>query len=229
MTGEQALQLQWNIDLQHKQQLNIIPEVTATKPPYRILCWVLTDPNDLERRTKYVRDTWARRCDKMLFMSSAHNDSFPTIGLNVTAGRNHIGAKAKAAWLYIYEHYRNDAEYFLKGDPDTYFVVDNLRRYLATRDPAVPEFFGHRLYLKGANVTYVSGGSGLVISRESLERLNYALIHTPTCIPDGQGQCVSSEISLDCQVKVKGKYRSCLYVVCEETLESFYLYFLVII
>jgi glycoprotein-N-acetylgalactosamine 3-beta-galactosyltransferase len=156
--------------------------------PYRILCWTLTDPFDLEKRTKYVRDTWAKRCDKMLFMSSARNDSFPTVGLNVTAGRNHIGAKAKAAWNYIYEHHREDADYFIKGDPDTYFVVDNLRRYLASRDPRVPEFFGHRLFITGPNVTYVSGGSGLVISRESLNRLIEAFQQTPDCLVDGQGR-----------------------------------------
>ena len=159
----------------------------------RILCWILTDPFDLDRRTFYVRDTWAKRCDKSLFMSSQWNDSFPTVGLNVSAGRNHIAMKAKASWIYIHEHHVNDFDYFVKGDPDTFVVVDNLKRYLATRDPEVPEFFGHRLFIRGPNVTYVSGGPGLVISRESLRRLVVAYNNTPGCITDGQGICVYIE------------------------------------
>ena len=57
------------------------------RPLPRVLCWILTDPNDLEKRTRHVRDTWAKRCDVTLFMSSKRDDSFPTIGLNVPPGR----------------------------------------------------------------------------------------------------------------------------------------------
>lgn len=163
--------------------------------PVKILCWILTDPADLNKRTAYVRDTWTKHCDIRLFMSSALDSQFPAVGLNVSAGRDHIAAKAKAAWKYVHTHYIDQADYFVKADPDTYVVIDNLRRYMASRrGPHVPEFFGHRFYLRPVNVTYVSGGSGLVLSQECLRRLMTAFNATPDCLPDGQGK-VSQVVS----------------------------------
>ena len=161
---------------------------TSRKKSIRILCWIPTGISDLQRQAVYIRDTWAKRCDVTLFMSSQRNSSFPTVGLNVTDGRLHNAAKAKAAWTYVREHHINDADYFLKGQLDTYVVIDNLRRYLMTRNPDEPEYFGHRFYLYGTNVTYVSGGGGIVLSRESLVRLVEACTTMPqNCITDGPG------------------------------------------
>ena len=87
----------------------------------------MCDPNSLDTKVRHARDTWAKHCDITLYMSSQTNSSFPTIGLVVLAGRQHIGAKAKAAWTHVYTHYIDQAEYFVKCDPDTFLVVPNLR------------------------------------------------------------------------------------------------------
>ncbi|XP_013416651.1 glycoprotein-N-acetylgalactosamine 3-beta-galactosyltransferase 1 isoform X2 [Lingula anatina] len=158
---------------------------------YRILCWILTDPDDLQKRTIHVKNTWTRRCDKSLFMSSAENKSFPTIGLNVSSGREHIAAKSKAAWVYIYNNFASSADYFMKADPDTYVIIENLRNYLSFRDSSVAEYFGHSFKLphRQLNFTYMSGGSGLVLSKEALRLLvTKAFFLKPSCIPDGTGE-----------------------------------------
>ncbi|CAH1787052.1 unnamed protein product [Owenia fusiformis] len=164
----------------------------------RILCWVMTSPSDLEKRTRHVQNTWARHCDIDLYMSSVENKSFPTIGLNVTEGRNHIAMKSKASWTYVYERYINKAEYFVKLDPDSFLVVENLKFYLSKFSPDEPRFFGH-LFYRGGNKSfeYMSGGPGVVLSRESVKLLvTVGFKKYPNCMPDGQGEDWKSALCL---------------------------------
>ncbi|CAH1786780.1 unnamed protein product [Owenia fusiformis] len=156
----------------------------------RILCWVMTSPDDLLRRTIHIQNTWARHCDIDLYMSSEENKTFPAVGLNVTEGRNNIGMKSKASWTYIYEHYRDKADYFMKVDPDSFIIIENLKHFLTDYDPSAPEFFGHIFNLNGdTKKKYMAGGSGVILSQESLKRLvTIAFKNYTWCMPNGQAE-----------------------------------------
>lgn len=36
----------------------------------RVLCWIMTNPGNHEERAKPIRDTWGKRCNILLFMTT---------------------------------------------------------------------------------------------------------------------------------------------------------------
>ncbi|XP_033115876.1 glycoprotein-N-acetylgalactosamine 3-beta-galactosyltransferase 1-like [Anneissia japonica] len=153
----------------------------------RVLCWVMTSPKTLLSKAQHVKNTWAWRCDKTLFMSSVENRTFPSIGLNVSEGRNALWAKTKAAFTYIYEHHFDEADWFVKADDDTFLIVENLKYMLASYKPSDPIFFGHN-FKHFTPQGYMSGGAGYVLSKEAVDRfINRALPDPKKCKQAGSG------------------------------------------
>nr|XP_057910291.1 glycoprotein-N-acetylgalactosamine 3-beta-galactosyltransferase 1-B isoform X2 [Doryrhamphus excisus] len=160
----------------------------------RILCWVMTGPNNLETRARYVRDTWGRHCNIVVFMSSVGDPDFPAVGLNTKEGRDQLYWKTIRAFHYVYEHHGHEADWFLKADDDTYVIVDNMRWVLANHSADEPIYFGRRFkpYVKQG---YMSGGAGYVLSKEALRRFvqgfkNKVCTHTSSVEDLAMGQCM---------------------------------------
>lgn len=128
----------------------------------------MTQPNKLQTRTKHIGHTWAKHCNKLLYMSSQETD-FPTVGLNVSEGRENLYWKTIRAFQYIHQNHFEEADWFLKADDDTFVVVENLRYVLSGLDPEKPLYVGRRFkpFLRQG---YMSGGAGYVLSKEALRR-----------------------------------------------------------
>ena len=80
--------------------------------------------------------------------------------------------------IYLHKHHFNDAEWFVKADDDTYFIVENLRDFLSYYNPRYPYFFGRYFQVwTGVNV----GGAGYVFSKQLLEEFSELLIEPEVC------------------------------------------------
>lgn len=86
----------------------------------RILCWILTSPTNRLERAVHVQNTWGKRCDKLLLMSSRDdNQTDIVVGLPVEDGYEILWNKTVAAFQYLYAHNLDDADWFVKADDDT--------------------------------------------------------------------------------------------------------------
>lgn len=129
----------------------------------------MTHEQNLQTKAKAVKDTWGKRCDVLLFVSDQENQEFPTIPINITAGREYLSLKTLSAFQYIYENYLDKADWFLKADDDTFVVMENLKYFLSEQDPEIAVYFGHK-YSPWVDQGYFSGGAGYVISRHGLRK-----------------------------------------------------------
>ncbi|XP_077977205.1 glycoprotein-N-acetylgalactosamine 3-beta-galactosyltransferase 1-like [Glandiceps talaboti] len=163
--------------------------VPSTNPAasVRILCFVTTSPKTAPTRLQAVKDTWSKRCDKMLFFSSVNDSKQSIIGLTVTEGYQQLWGKTKAAFMYIYQYHLDDADWFLKADDDTYVVLDNLRLMLEQYKSPTPVYFGHHLRRPKTNQSFMSGGAGYVLNKVGLTKLVKQGICNNTCQPGEKG------------------------------------------
>lgn len=169
----------------HRDESRSIADELSKK--VRVLCWVMTQPKNHQKKAAHVKATWGKRCNKLLFMSSVDDPSLPSVKLPVQEGRKHLWAKTKEAFRYVYEHHRRDADWFLKADDDTYVIVENLRYMLADYNSNDPIYFGCR-FKPFTKQGYMSGGAGYVLSRNALDLfINKALPQPHLCEPSDNG------------------------------------------
>ncbi len=132
----------------------------------RVLCWVMTSPTHLRSKGKAVKETWGKRCNKIIFMSTVTDNEFPAIELNTENGGRDTWSKTRAAWKYIYKNHINDADWFLRADDETFVIVENLRLLLSKYNTDDPHYFGRWFKIEGG---YNSDGAGYVFSKKTLD------------------------------------------------------------
>ncbi|XP_025831894.1 glycoprotein-N-acetylgalactosamine 3-beta-galactosyltransferase 1-like isoform X2 [Agrilus planipennis] len=145
----------------------------------RVLCWVMTQPKNHQKKARHVKNTWGKRCNILLFMSTAEDESLPAIALSVKEERDFLWAKTKEAFKYIYKHYLDKADWFLKADDDTFVILENLRYMLKPYNTSDPIYFGCR-FKQFVKQGYMSGGAGYVLSREAVKRFIEMGLHNAT-------------------------------------------------
>ncbi|XP_013115380.2 glycoprotein-N-acetylgalactosamine 3-beta-galactosyltransferase 1 [Stomoxys calcitrans] len=135
----------------------------------RVLCWIITQPENHMTRAIHIRRTWGQRCNKLIFISTQEDERLPTISMPIEEGQEQVWNKTRLALKYIYDHHLNDADWFLKAEDDTYVIMENLRWMLHSYSPDIPIYFGCKIR-RHVEPDYIVGGSGLVLSKSALKK-----------------------------------------------------------
>lgn len=147
----------------------------------KVLCWIMTGPKNHEAKARHVKETWGKRCNILLFMSTQEDPNLPSIALPVIEDRDNLWGKTKEAFKHIYKHYFDKADWFFKADDDTYAIMENMRFMLRNKNTSHPIYFGYR-FKPFVNQGYMSGGAGYVLSKEALRRfINESLPDPKKC------------------------------------------------
>jgi len=81
----------------------------------RVLCWVMTTPDNHMSRAVHVQATWGRRCNVLLFVTEKDDvGALSVMKVDVATGREHLTAKTMSAFDHVYEHHRDEADWFMK-------------------------------------------------------------------------------------------------------------------
>jgi glycoprotein-N-acetylgalactosamine 3-beta-galactosyltransferase len=97
--------------------------------------------------------------------------------------------KVRAIWQYVYDHYRDDYDFFHIGGDDHYVIPENLRYVVSTgswngpRDQSAPLFLGGSMIDFPHKNRYCGGGSGYTMNRVALKLLIEKLFDTHHCRP----------------------------------------------
>ncbi len=140
----------------------------------RIYCIIKTFGRNLATRALTIHQTWARRCDKHVFLTATNltkwnNISLPILNL-FDVGDNYLELSIKvfdALNIIIQQPY--DFDWLLIADDDTYVIIEHLRDLL--RPTSQPVAFGHLFAPKNGAPVHLSGGAGYIMNTLALERM----------------------------------------------------------
>lgn len=98
----------------------------------KVLCMILTHPKGYANKTKAVKNTWGKKCDKLIFMSSEPHPEFDIVTLpNLNESRNELWNKTRLGFYHVYKKYLNDYDFFMKADDDKYKYQLTKHNFLA--------------------------------------------------------------------------------------------------
>ncbi|XP_022228341.2 glycoprotein-N-acetylgalactosamine 3-beta-galactosyltransferase 1 isoform X2 [Drosophila obscura] len=158
-----------------------------TRP--RIFCVIVTYAFRHEHAAIHIQKTWARHCDRYLFVSDdVHMVLEPAVFKNIGDKWQRIRAHLE----YIYKYHFHQGDWFLYANDDNFVVVENLRHMLQSYSPEELIYFGCKMR---SNQIYMFDGSGIVLSAASLKRFVLeALINENLCSSQNRGREAAEEL-----------------------------------
>lgn len=84
----------------------------------KLLCMVMTFPKNHRTKAMTVKNTWGRRCNKLVFISSEEDQVLETVAIPLKESRKALWTKTKAGFMHLYGNFLNDYDFFMKADDD---------------------------------------------------------------------------------------------------------------
>ena len=84
----------------------------------KLLCMVMTQPKNHRTKAIHVLQTWGKRCNKLVFISSETDLVLDTVVLPIEESRDVLWTKTRMSFLYLYEHFHKEYDFFMKADDD---------------------------------------------------------------------------------------------------------------
>jgi hypothetical protein len=81
--------------------------INKNKP--KIFCMITTTYANHETKAIHVKNTWAKRCDGLLFLSSQNNSTLPSIKICGEDNRDHLWCKVS---IVCANHFFRTSKYF---------------------------------------------------------------------------------------------------------------------
>jgi glycoprotein-N-acetylgalactosamine 3-beta-galactosyltransferase len=67
----------------------------------KIICWIVTHPENHRNKSLHIKSLWGKRCNKLLFMSTEEDPELGTVALPVGAGRGQLWHKTLEIYKYV--------------------------------------------------------------------------------------------------------------------------------
>ncbi|KAG5681987.1 hypothetical protein PVAND_011386 [Polypedilum vanderplanki] len=174
------------------QLINLTDEETPVNSQRTLVfVGVMTSKDFLESRAKSVYNTWGKSVPgRIAFFSSEGSamDDLPVIALNGVDDRYPPQRKSFTMLHYMYEHYIDKFEWFLRADDDVFIKTDKLEKFLRRIDSTKAQFIGQAgrgnneefgLLSLEYDENFCMGGPGIILSRQTLKQV---APHIPTCL-----------------------------------------------
>uniref|UniRef100_A0A7E4VIR6 N-acetylgalactosaminide beta-1,3-galactosyltransferase n=1 Tax=Panagrellus redivivus TaxID=6233 RepID=A0A7E4VIR6_PANRE len=146
----------------------------------RVYCFIMSTKDEKEGVSRHVHATWAKRCNKHVFVTANEASGLPSLDFGLNQTRDNLYLMIENTLKHIYDNELENYDFFLKADYDAYVVMENLRFMLLPYDPDNAYHFGCRFKHKGK--LYMSGGAGYVFSREAIRRMaEHGFSKRPEC------------------------------------------------
>lgn len=111
----------------------------------KLFCWVFTHPPNHEKKSIHVRNTWGKRCNKLIFISSKKHLGLEIAVIPAEESRSHLWNKTQNVYRYVsgishqfhlcklfllscckpkvHKHFINDYDFFLRADDDKWVCL----------------------------------------------------------------------------------------------------------
>ncbi|XP_076333600.1 chondroitin sulfate synthase 1-like [Tachypleus tridentatus] len=189
---------------------------TLTEDKRLLFVGVMTAEKFLDSRAVAVYETWGKIIPgKIIFFSSSNSKASSQLPLVTLPGVDDSYPPQKKSFLmlkYMYDHFIDKFEWFMRADDDVYVRTDKLEKFLRSINSSKAQFigqaglgnkdeFGQLSLDDGEN--FCMGGPGMLMSRETLQLLaphiRYCLKHLYSTHEDVElGRCIRRFVGIPC-------------------------------